>query len=118
MSDEKPVLFGPGPGRRGMTELHYAAYCGDGEELGRCMAAGMDPNKKDEYRGYTPLLWLMDMAAIGGPRVETLQALVRHGADVHVVSADGTSALTLGRESGNQTGDDLVEALRALGAKE
>ena len=113
-----PVLFSPGPGKRGMTELHYAAYCGDGDELARCLAAGMDPNKKDEYRGYTPLLWLMDMAATGGPRSVMFQALVRHGADIHIRSADGTSALTLAREAGTQVSDDLAEALIALGAKE
>ena len=118
MSDENPVLFSPGPGKRGMTELHYAAYCGDGEELARCLAAGMDPNKKDEYRGYTPLLWLLDMAATGGPRVEMFHALVGHGADIHIRAADDTSALTLAREAGNQTGDDLADALIALGAKE
>lgn len=118
MSDEMPVLFSPGPGKRGMTELHFAAYCGDGEELNRCLVAGMDPNKKDEYRGYTPLLWLMDMAATGGPRLEMFRALIRHGADIHIRSADGTSALTLAREAGTQVSDDLAEALIALGAKE
>ncbi len=117
MSDDYPTLFSPGSGKRGMTDLHYAAYCGDGDALAQCLSRGMDPNKKDDYRGYTPLLWLMDMAATGGPRVEMFQALVRHGADIHATSSDGTSALTLAREAGNQTGDDLVEALLALGAK-
>jgi ankyrin repeat protein len=100
MSDEKPTLFTPGVGERGMTELHYAAYCGDQAELIRCLAAGMDPNKKDTYRGYTPVLWLADMAAVGGPRIELLRALVKHGADICITAADGTTALTLAREAG------------------
>ncbi len=118
MSDDKPTLFRPGPGKRGMTELHYAAYCGNGDELVRCLRAGMDPNQKDEYRGYTPLLWVMDMAATGGPRVEMLHTLIRHGADLHARSRDGLSALTLAREAGSQTGDELAKTLIALGATE
>jgi hypothetical protein len=64
MSDDKPHLFSPGVGKRGMTELHYAAYCGNQTELNRCLIAGMDPNKKDTYRGYTAVLWLADMAVV------------------------------------------------------
>lgn len=118
MNDDKPRLFSPGVGKRGMTELHYAAYCGDQAELDRCLAAGMDPNTKDGYRGYTAVLWLADMAAVSGPRVEMLRTLVKHGADISITATDGTTALTLAREAGTAGGDALVVELFALGAKE
>jgi hypothetical protein len=37
----KPVLFRPGVGNRGMTDMHFAAYCGDLTELLRSSAAGL-----------------------------------------------------------------------------
>ena len=93
--DAKPTLFRPGVGKRGMTELHYAAYCGDFDELTRCLGAGMDPNVTDQYRGYTATHWLADMAATGGPRVEMLRALAAHGADLNLKSATDATALSL-----------------------
>jgi ankyrin repeat protein len=116
MSDEPPALFSPAPGMRGMTELHYAAYCGDAEELSRCLAAGMDPNQKDEYRGYTPLHWLADMAATGGSRVEMLKRLAKGGADLNSQTFDGDTALMLACRSGSYYGNDLVPVLISLGA--
>ena len=115
---DKPELIHPQADQHGMTELHYAAYCGDDAELLRCLKAGFDPNKKDEYRGYTPLLWLADMAAVGGPRVEMLHMLVQYGADIHIVSVDGISAVTLARQAGTNGGDALAQALIAFGANE
>lgn len=55
-----------------MTELHYAAYCGDLDALLYWLEAGLAVNATDTYRGYTPTHWLADMAAAGGPRVEML----------------------------------------------
>lgn len=117
MSDNKPVLFRPGVGKRGMTELHFAAYCGDGDELERCLKAGMDPNQKDDYRGYSALLWLADMAAAGGPRVKMLRALIRCGADIHARSRDDIGAVTLAYEAGSKTGDKIAAELIKRGAK-
>jgi len=48
-----------------MTELHFAAYCGDLNALVQALAAGLDPNSKDTYRGYAAVHWLTDMAASG-----------------------------------------------------
>src|SRR5438876_283642 len=42
MDDSKPKLFRPGIGKRGMTEVHYAAYCGDLSALLRSLHARMD----------------------------------------------------------------------------
>jgi ankyrin repeat protein len=115
---DKPVLFRPGVGKRGMTELHFAAYCGDLPELLRCLAAGQDANAIDTYRGYAAAHWLTDMAATGGPRVEMLRALVKHGADIRALTPDGTTPLMLARAAGSKLGDELAAELVALGAKE
>lgn len=112
----KPTLFHPGVGNGGMTELHYAAYCGDLPELERCLAAGMDVNVIDTYRGYTALHWLADMAATGGPRVEMLTVLANHGADINIKAADATSPLMLAKAAGSRLGDALASELIALGA--
>lgn len=116
MSDKKPTLFRPGPGQQGMTELHYAAYCGDRRGLAACLAAGLDPNQPDDYRGYTPLHWLADMAATGGPRIAMLKVLVKHGADLDRRSSGGDTALMLACRSGSYGGNDLVAALLKSGA--
>ncbi|MDR0779402.1 MAG: ankyrin repeat domain-containing protein [Pseudomonadales bacterium] len=115
MSD-KPTLFSPGIGKRGMTALHYAAYCGDLEELSQQLKTGANPNLKDEYRGYTALHWLSDMAATGGPRLEMLRLLVVHGADVNAVSENGETALSLAFEAGNSLGDAMAVELKTQGA--
>jgi ankyrin repeat protein len=115
-NDPKPTLFRPGIGKRGMTELHYAAYCGDLHELTRCLDAGMDPNVTDQYRGYTATPWLADMAATGGPRLAMLRALVAHGADLNLKSGTDATALSLTREAGSKCGDALAAELLALGA--
>ena len=78
----------------------------------------MAVNATDTYRGYTPTLWLADMAATGGPRVEMLRALVKHGADINIKTPDGTTALMLAREAGSAGGDALALELVALGATE
>src|SRR5262245_30915011 len=114
----KPSLFRPGVGKRGMTELHFAAYCGDLSELLRCLAAGQNVNATDTYRGYTALHWLTDMAATGGPRLEMLRALVERGADIRARTPDGTTPLVLARVAGSELGDALAAALVGLGAEE
>jgi ankyrin repeat protein len=101
-----------------MTDLHYAAYCGDLDALLHFLDADLDVNATDTYRGYTPMHWLADMAATGGPRVEMLRALVRHGADVNIKTPDGTTALMLAREAGSACGDELAAELIVLGARE
>ena len=113
----KPKLFTPAVGARGMTELHFAAYSGDLEGLERALAAGLDPETPDDYRGYTALHWLADMAATGGPRLQMLELLVAHGADLDRVSATGDTAVSLARDAASSGGDALEAALVALGAR-
>lgn len=101
-----------------MNELHYAAYCGDQGELERHLAAGANPNTKDQYRGYTAVHWLADMAATGGPRIQMLQVLVAHGADIHLRSDNGETALSLANAAGGSGGKELAAELVNLGASE
>ena len=115
-TDDKPTLFRPGVGKRGMSELHYAAYSGDLNELANHLNAGANPNATDDYRNYTALHWLADMAATGGPRVQMLRLLVQDGANIHLVSNTGQTALSLAQAAGNATGDQLASELLLLGA--
>jgi ankyrin repeat protein len=114
---EKPTLFRPGIGKRGINALHWSAYCGDQNELERQLSAGAEPNLKDQYRGYTAVHWLADMAAAGGPRVQMLRALVARGADVNMIADSGATALSLAAESGSALGEQLVVELVKLGAR-
>lgn len=115
----KTTLFVPGVGKRGMTELHWAAYCGDPEGARRAIALGCDVNGRDQYRSYTPLHWLADMAATGGDRLAVLEVLVRHGADIHLESdTRNETAAYLARQAGSDAGDALADALVRLGATE
>jgi ankyrin repeat protein len=113
---DKPNLFSPGVGNRGMTQLHYDAYCGNLPGLLWCLEHGMDVNATENYRGYTATHWLADMAAADGPRVEMLKALVGHGADVNLRTPDGITPLMLARAAGSDLGDELASELIALGA--
>lgn len=115
-TDSKPTLFTPGIGKRGMNELHYAAYSGDQNELESWLKIGLNPNIKDNYRGYSALHWLADMAAIGGPRTQMLRLLVAHGADVNLIADNGETAISLANASGSSAGEMLVKDLLLLGA--
>lgn len=109
---DKPTLFSPGPGKKGMTELHYAAYCGDAMALTECLKAGMNPNQTDTYRGYTALHWLADMAAAGGDdRAQMAAELMRHGADPTIKSNDGYTPLQLAKEASGQ-GPKIIKAIK------
>jgi ankyrin repeat protein len=79
--EEKPKLWSPKEGERGMTALHYAAYCQDLTRVVECVEGGFDVHQKDAT-GYTPLAWCVDMAATGdvGAAESIIDYLVAHGA--------------------------------------
>jgi len=49
----KPTLVTPAAGQRGMTELHYAAYCNDPESVRVQLQLGVAVDVRDE-NGLTP----------------------------------------------------------------
>ena len=117
-SNEKLSLFKPSVGKRGMTELHYAAYCGDKNEMTRQLDAGSDPDAKDDYRGYAAIHWLADMAATGGPRVQMLRLLAARNANLQLQANNGETALSLAIAAGSVTGEQLAAELVSLGAQQ
>jgi len=114
---DRPTLFRAAVGKRGMTALHFAAYCGDLAGLEQQLRDGADPNLKDEYRGYTALHWLTDMAAAGGQRLEMLNLLVAHGARLDVPADNGATAISLAKEAGSAAGQQLAAELLRLGER-
>ena len=117
-NEDRPTLFRPGIGKRGMNALHYAAYSGDHNELLRQLDAGVDPNSKDQYRGYAAVHWLADMAATDGPRVQMLRLLVERGANVNLRSDNNATPLSLANAAGSVAGEQLATELVKLGARE
>lgn len=116
---KKPILFSPGAGKLGMTELHAAAHRGDIRTLIRCLETGMDPNQVDEYCGYTALHWVADMAAVSGARAAMVRALAAHGTDLNMRSSlTNVTALSLAYEAGSFGGDEVIAELMILGQKQ
>ncbi len=113
----QPKLYSPAPGRGGMTQLHFDAYCGNLEGVLWCLKEGMGTNDQDE-RGYTPLHWVTEMAAVGGQRLEIVTALISAGADINMVAQNGETALSLARNAGSDRGDELARELLGRGARE
>jgi hypothetical protein len=109
----KLQLWEPRPGEKGMTELHYAAYCGNLAAVEASIKAGLDVNARDES-GYTPLHWVADMGCVGSAseRGGIVDALIAAGADVNVVDIDGETPLATAVRC---TSDYLAERLRKHG---
>lgn len=101
-----------------MNDLHYASYCGDIKSLANCLERGMDPNERDNYRGYTALHWLIDMLAVDGPRMEMMKLLISYGADPNAVATDEykSTPLTLAAEAGTSESEKMTSALLKSGA--
>src|SRR6478672_8320051 len=112
---DRPRLFHPKAGSRGMDELQYAAYCGDVEGVRYWLADGADPKATDDF-GYTALHWNVRMAcAGGGDRVGIIHALVQAGADPNHRDNEGNTVLASALEA--TASDKILEALRICGAK-
>lgn len=86
----------------GTSALHWAVYHGDENLVVRLLAAGANPNARNDY-GSTP----MAEAAIRGD-VRLLRALLAAGAEVESPDADGQTSLMILARTGN------VEAAQLL----
>lgn len=96
------------PYRNGRTLLHLAVDSDNGAALTKLLAAGLDPNAKDE-NGATPF---SEAASLG--RKVTLPLLLRApGVDLNVRDGDGETPLMKAAHTGEL---DAAKALMAAGA--
>jgi ankyrin len=86
----------------GTTALHWAVYNDDAPLVERLVAAGANPNARNDY-GAMPLT---EAAVVGNARV--IGRLLKAGADVESANADGQTALMVIARSNN------IEAARLL----
>ena len=92
----------------GLTALHAAAYAGHTEIVSLLIAKGASVNDVSNRFETTPL-----HLASEENQVETVRALLQHGADMTVVEINGYSAMT---QAGWREYWDVVELLLANGA--
>ena len=95
-----------GVDRTGINLLHWAAITNRSSMIPLLAAAGVPINAMDEA-GYTPLMYA---ATIDHGDQETLQALLRAGADATIRNADGRTPLEQARRFRHR---DAVRALSA-----
>lgn len=115
MTEKRPTLFSPAVGRKGMTTLHYAAYCGDLKALRACLESSNDIHEKDSYRGYNVAHWVADMSATSTHTREMLRLLIEHGIDLSVPSDNNETVLSLLKEEETKETDVLVDELERTG---
>jgi ankyrin repeat protein len=88
----------------GTSALHWAVYHGEDALVARLLAAGANPNARNDY-GATP----MSEAAIRGD-VKLLRMLLAAGAEVEAPNADGqTSLMILARTSNVEAAQLLID---------
>ena len=105
LAREPAVVNARGPD--GSTPLMYATLYGDTEMLRSMLAAGGNPNLRNDT-GAVALLWAIE-------DIEKVRLLLDAGADVNVASNFGRTALSLA--SARSGSVDVVELLLARGAK-
>lgn len=108
-----PKLLSPRPGVRGMSDLQYAAYCGDLEAVRYWLTQGADVDAADDF-GWTALHWNARMACSPGERESIVRELVAAGADPNKRDKDGKSVLDNATEA--TASQSILKALRSLGA--
>lgn len=113
MEQDRPKLFSPRAGSRGMDDLQYAAYCGDLEAALSLLAEGADPLASDDF-GYTALHWNARMACAGGDRIGVAKALLAAGSNPNHRDKDGKSVLETAIEA--TAHPELIELLKNRGA--
>jgi ankyrin repeat protein len=108
----KPVYVRPAPGERGMTDLHYAAYCNDPDAVLDQLVMGVPADIRDD-NGWTPLHWSIDMAQAWGQPEQVVRILLQHGASANAVDKSGLSVLMMACGRNNQ---DILTQLIDAGA--
>ncbi len=93
----------------GLTALHAAAYAGQTEIVSLLVAKGAEVNDASNRFNVSPLLLASDEN-----HIETVRALLRHGADVSIPEVNGFNALS---KAGFREHWDVVRVLLANGAK-
>jgi ankyrin repeat protein len=111
-SPGKPKLIVPRPGQRGMTELHYAAYCNDPDAVRAQVQLGGPIDVRDD-NGWTPLHWSIDMAQAWGEPNQVVSLLLAAGASANSVDKNGFSALMMACGRNNEA---ILEQLIEAGA--
>jgi ankyrin repeat protein len=114
MEENRPKLFGPRSGSRGMDELQYAAYCGDLEAVQSFLAHGADLSASDDF-GYTALHWNARMACAAGDRIGVAMALLAAGSNPNHRDNEGNSVLETAIEA--TASAQLIELLKDAGAR-
>ena len=110
--DSKPVLIVPAAGQRGMTELHYAAYCNDPDDVRAQLSQGVPVDIRDD-NGWTPLHWSIDMAQAWGEPEQVVSLLLKAGASANAVDNSGFSVMMMACGRNNEA---IFEQLIAGGA--
>lgn len=110
--DQRPEFIVPAAGQRGMTELHYAAYRNDPDEVQAQLSLGVPVDIRDD-NGWTPLHWSIDMAQAWGEPEQVVSLLLDAGASASAVDNSGFSVLMMACGRNNEA---IVEQLIAGGA--
>src|SRR5580704_16119289 len=108
----KPTLVTPTAGQRGMTELHYAAYCNDADEVRAQLRRGAYVDVRDD-NGWTPLHWSIDMAQACDEPERVVSLLLAAGASANAVDQSGFSVLMMACGRNNAV---ILEQLIQAGA--
>ena len=106
----KPVLIHPMAGKRGMTELHYAAYSNDLDAVRDQLRSGVPVDVRDD-NGWTPLHWSIDMAEAWGEPERVVSLLLHAGASANAIDHSGFSVLMMACSRNNlKVLSDLLKA--------
>ena len=95
-----------------MTELHYAAYSNDVEEVRKQLQLGIPVDAGDD-NGWTPLMWSIDMAQAWGEPIRVVSLLLEAGASANAMDHTGFSVLMMACGRNNL---DILSKLIAAGA--
>jgi ankyrin repeat protein len=109
---EKPAYWEPAAGERGMTELHYAAYCNDPAAVRDELRQGTPVDIRDN-NGWTPLFWSIDMAEAWGDPRQVVSILLNAGASATAVDNSGRTVLMIACGRNNV---EILEQLIDAGA--